>query len=135
MNGGLATGELDYVGMTFVANYRVQHLSNLLESAELLALGAALGVADGATEVAVVADFDQRQAGVLLMVGAEAAVVGASPFDGCVVNQRHLRGLDENLAAAAVVIDVVGDENFLGAMVGAALQEENFVILENCFAF
>jgi hypothetical protein len=88
---------------------------------ELLSFWAALGIADGATEVAVVADLDQRQAGVLFMVGAETAIVGASPFYGCVVNQRHLRRLDENLAAAAVVIDVVGDENFLGAMVGAAL--------------
>jgi hypothetical protein len=30
VNGELATGELDYVGMTFVAHYRVQYLFDLI---------------------------------------------------------------------------------------------------------
>jgi len=135
MDCGFSAGQLDYVGMPFIADYRVQHFFYLIESAELLALWAAFGIADGAAEVAVVADLDQCQAGVLLVVGAEAAVVWASPFDWGVVNQRHLGGLDENLAAAAIVIDVIGDEDSFGAVVGAALQEEDFVVLEDCFAF
>ena len=86
MDRGLAAGELDNVGMAFVADDCVEHFFDLIEGAELLALGAAGGVADGAAQVAVVADLDEREAGVLLVVGAEAAVVGASPFDGSVVD-------------------------------------------------
>jgi hypothetical protein len=126
---------LDYVGMAFVADDRVQHLFNLRESAELLALGAAGGVADGAAQVAVVADLDQREAGVLLVVGAEAAVVGASPLDGSVVDERHLGGLDEDFAAAAVVVDVVGDEDFFRTVLRAAFEEVDVVVLEDGLGF
>ena len=58
VDGGLSTGELDYVGVTFVADDGVQHFFDLREGAELLALGAAGGVADRAAEVTVVADLD-----------------------------------------------------------------------------
>src|SRR5271163_5125641 len=135
VQGGFAAGELDYVGMAFVADYGVQHFFDLREGAELLAFGAAGGVADGAAEVAVVADLDQGEAGMLFVVGAEAAVVGASPFDGSVVDLGHLWGLDEDFAAAAVIADVVGDEDTLGAVLGAAFQEVDVVVLENGFGF
>jgi len=135
MEGGLAAGELDYVGMAFVADDGVEHGFDLGEGAELLALGAAGGVADGAAEVAVVADLDEGEAGVLFVVGAEAAVVGASPFDGSVVDLGHLGRLDEDFAAAAVVVDVVGDEDTLGAVLGAAFEEIDLIVLENGFGF
>ncbi len=105
------------------------------ESAELLALGAAGGVADGAAQVAVVADLDEGEAGVLLVVGAEAAVVGASPLDGSVVDLGHLGWLDEDFAAAAVVIDVVGDEDSLRAVLRAAFEQVDVAVLENGFGF
>jgi hypothetical protein len=57
---------------------------------------------------------------VLLVVGAETAVVGAAVFDGTVVAVRHLGGLDEDLAAAAATVDVVGDEDALEAVLGNA---------------
>jgi len=135
MHRWFAAGELDYVGMAFVADYGVQHFFDLRERAELPALGAAGGVADGAAEVAVVADLDEGKAGVLFVVSAEAAVVGASPLDGSVVDLGHLWGLDEDFAAAAVVVDVVGNEDALGAMLGAAFQEVDVAILENGFGF
>jgi hypothetical protein len=135
VDGGLSAGELDYVGMAFVADDGVEHFFDLWERAELLTLGAAGGVADGAAQVAVVADFDQRQARVLLVVGAEAAVVGASPFDGSVVDEGHLGGLDEDFAGAAVVVDVVGDEDFFCAVLGAAFEQVDVAVLENGFGF
>jgi hypothetical protein len=135
VHGGFAAGELDYVGMAFVADYCVQHFFDLREGAELLALGAAGGVADGAAEVAVVTDLDEGEAGMLFVVGAEAAVVGASPFDWGVVDERHLWRLEEDFAAAAVVVNVIGDEDFLGAVLGAAFEEEDFVVLKNGFGF
>ena|ERR1700677_2060216 len=69
------------------------------------------------------------------MIGAEAAVVGASPVDGGVVDLWHLGGLDEDFAAAAVIIDVIGDEDALRAVLGAAFKEVDILVLKNGFGF
>jgi hypothetical protein len=71
----------------------------------------------------------------LFVVGAEAAVVGASPFDGSVVDLWHLRRLDEDFAAAAVIVDVIGNEDALGAVLGAAFEQVDAAILKNGFSF
>ncbi len=68
------------------------------------------------------------------MVGAEAAVVGASPLDGSVVDLRHLGGLDEDFAAAAIIVDVVGDEDFFRAVLRAALEEVDVAVLKKVLA-
>jgi hypothetical protein len=101
----------------------------------LLAFRTAGGVANGAAEVAIVADLDEGEAGMLFVVGAEATIVGASPLYWSVVDLGHLGGLDEDFAAAAVVVDVVGDEDTLGAVLGAAFEEVDFVVLEDGFGF
>ena len=112
----------------------VEHALDLVERAEVRAMGAADGVADRAAQVAGVGDLDQRQARVLLVVGAQAAVVRAAPLHRRVVAQRHLRRLDEHLAAAAVVVDVVGDQHALGAVLRAALEHVDAAVLEDDLA-
>src|SRR5262249_21737637 len=59
----------------------------------------------------------------------------AAPFHGRVVAQRHLRRLDEDLAAPAIVVDVVGHEDPLAAVVGAVLQHEDLAVLEHDLRF
>ena len=70
----------------------------------------------------------------LLVIGAEAAVVGAAPPHRGVVGHGHLRRLQEDLSAPAVVVHVVGHEYLLGTMLGAALQEEDAPVLEDDLA-
>ena len=118
-------------GCGFVGDDAVEHALDLVERFELGAVGAGLRVADGAGEIAGVADFDEREAGVLLVVGAEAAVVGAAEFDGGVVAVGHLGGLDEDFAAAPVVVDIVGDQDALEAVRGAAFEHEDVVVFED----
>ena len=65
------------------------------------------------------------------MVGAQAAVVGAAPLHRRVVALRHLRVLEEHLAAAAVVVDVVGDQHALGAVHRAVLEHQHAAVLED----
>jgi hypothetical protein len=48
--------------MAFVTNDCVEHFLDVRERSELLALGTAVGVADGTAQVAVVADLDQSAA-------------------------------------------------------------------------
>jgi hypothetical protein len=121
--------------MAFVANDGIEHFFDECERAMLEALRTTGGIADGTAEIASVRDFDERDAGMLFVVGAEAAIVGTAPFHGRVVDNRHFGTLDENFAAAAVVVDIVGKKDAFGTVNRAALEHENFVVLENDFAF
>lgn len=78
----LAAGDLHDVGLALVTDDGVEHELDLRERAVGGALGRGLGVADGAGEIAGVGDLEERKAGVLLVVGAEAAVIGAAVLDG-----------------------------------------------------
>src|ERR1700722_3943855 len=71
----------------------------------------------------------------LLVRRTHTAILRAAPFHRCVVNLRHFRFLDEDFAAPAIVIHVVRDQHPLGAMLRAALQKENVVVLENALSF
>ena len=103
------------------------------ERAKFGAVLAAARVANGAGEVAGIAYFDEGEATVLLVVGAEAAVVGAAVFDGSVVDHGLLGCLDEDFAGAAVVVDVVGYEDAGVAVLRAALEHPDFVVFEDDF--
>src|SRR5882724_5463625 len=71
----------------------------------------------------------------LLMVCAETTVIGTSPLYGGVVDEWHFGRLDENLAAAAVVVDVVGDQDALVSVLGAAFEQEHLIVLKDCLPF
>jgi len=105
----------------------------LRERTKFSAVLAAAGVADGTGEIAGVADFDEGETTVLLVVGAEAAIVGTAIFYGGVVDHGLLGCLDEDFAGAAVVVDVVCDEDAGVAVLGAALEHPDFVVFEDDF--
>lgn len=86
------------------------------------AFRAAGGVTHRAAQVTRIGHFDERKAGMLLVVGAEAAIVRATPLDGSVVHHGHFGFLDEHFAAAAVIVNVIGDEHALGTVLRAALE-------------
>ena len=83
----------------------------------------------------MVGDLDQRQARVLFMIAAEAAVVRAAPLYWSVICERHFRRLDKNFAAAAIVLQIISNQDSLATMLGTALEHENLAILEHRFAF
>src|SRR5262249_60404995 len=69
MDRGLAARDLDDVRLALVLDDRVEHALDLVERpVRLHPLGAALRVADRASQVAAVRDLDEREAGVLLVV-------------------------------------------------------------------
>ncbi len=60
-------------------------------------------MADRTAQIARVTQFDQRQAGMPLVIAPRAAVVRAAPSNGCsgcVEALRHLRRFEEHLTAA-----------------------------------
>ena len=131
MQSGLTAGDLDHIGTAFVAHDGVQHAFDGLEVAKLVALRTAGCVADRALQVAVIADFHQREAGVLLVIGAQSAVIGTAPFHGRVVVIGHLRRLQENFPAAAVIVHIIGNEDALVSMNSAALEHEDVAVFED----
>ncbi len=70
----------------------------------------------------------------LFMVGAKATVVGATVFDRGIEPQGHVSRLDEGLGLA-IVVNVVGDEDFFSAMAGAMFDQVNASRLKDDFGF
>src|SRR5260221_2270448 len=135
MKSGFAARKLHHVGMPLVPHHGVQHLFDQGERAMFGAFRAAARVAHWATKIARVGDLHERKAGMLLVIGAQAAVVGAAPLYRCVVYQWHFRLFDEHLAAPPVIVNVIGYQYTLSSILGTALEEENLVVLENDLAF
>jgi hypothetical protein len=78
----------------------------------------------------MVGDLQQREAGMLLVVGAKSAVIRAAVFHRRVIGKRHFRRFEKNLPAAFVIINVIRDQHLLPAMLRAALGQEYFFILK-----
>jgi hypothetical protein len=105
----------------------------LRERAVFGAVLTAARVTDGTGEIACVANFDEGETTMLLVVWTETAVVGAAVFDGGVVYHGLLGGLDEDFAGAAIVVDVVGNEDAGVAMLRTALEHPDFAVFEDDF--
>ena len=89
--------------------------------------GEEFGKADRTGQIAVLVDLDQRQAGMLLVVGAEPAIVGAAVFGAALQRQRPVAGLD--VVLAELPIGGVGrDQRGLGAVLRAALLVPDLVV-------
>src|SRR5258708_6621649 len=71
----------------------------------------AIGIANSASHIAVIADVDDRQRGMLHVVGKQTTVVWTAEFHRRVDPQRHLGWLDVNLAAGAPVIRIGSNQH------------------------
>jgi hypothetical protein len=101
----------------------------------LLTLRTTGGITYGAPQIAGIRNLNERQAGMLFVVGAKPAVVGATPLHRCVVDNGHLRALDEHFSAASVVFNIVGDQHALRTVLDATLQKEYLAVLEDDLPF
>jgi hypothetical protein len=59
------------------------------------ALRRGIGKADRAGEIADFVDLDQREAGMLLVIGTKAAIIGAAEFGAVLEAQRLVAGLEK----------------------------------------
>src|SRR5690242_729254 len=64
------------------------------------------------------------------MVGTKATIVRTPILHGCVPVPGHLWCFDENFAAAAVIIDIIGYQHAPKAMFRATLQHINVIVLK-----
>src|SRR5205085_9786487 len=93
------------------------------------AAGAGLGEAQRALQVAARRDLNERDAGVLLVFGTEAAVVRAAAVGGDAVAARLAGGLVE--LVPLVVGDIRADEVLDQPMLGAALAEVDAAVADD----
>ena len=109
--------------------------SNFVERTVLDARSDRFRVADRTSQVAMIIDLDDRQTRVLHVIGTQAAVVRAAVLHCRIEPPRHLGRLDEDLAAGAVVGDVVADQHALGAVHRAPLVHVHALALEQDLRF
>nr|WP_233163229.1 hypothetical protein [Glycomyces salinus] len=96
VDGRLAAGEHDHLGLAFGGHEDVEHLRALLAGYRVaVGLVAGVGEADRAVEVAPGVDLDDAQACVLLVLGAQPAVRRAAVFDLGLELERDGAGLVE----------------------------------------
>ena len=120
MDGGFAAGNLYEVGHALAGDQRVQHALDLGQAAMTVPLGRGIGEADRAGEVAGFVDLDDRQAGMLLVVGAKPAVPWAAALGPGVRLKRPVAGL-QILQCAPPVDGIVRHQRLHHAMLRAAL--------------
>src|ERR1700677_5090722 len=65
------------------------------------------------------------------MLVANAAVIGTSELYRRVEVSWHLRRLEEDLTAAAIIVHFIGDQHSLKAMLRTALDHEDAVTLKD----
>ena len=87
-----------------------------------------MGETDRAGQVAGLVDLQDRQSGVLLVVGAKAAVIGAAKIGAGLGQERPVAGLHP-VAGGFPIGQVVADQGLLHPVVTAALEVEDVVVL------
>jgi hypothetical protein len=116
----LTAGNLQQIRLAFAFDQQVEHRLDFGETALPGPVRRRIGEADRASQVAVFVDLDQRQAAVLLVVGAEPAIVRAAPLDRGVELEWHVAGL-QKIAAALPVRRLARHQRLLHAVLAAAL--------------
>jgi len=126
-----AAGDLHDVRLLLIAHHAVEHGFYLREGAEFGAVLPASRIADGACQVAGITDLDEGETTVLLVIGAQSAVIGTAVLDGRVVDHGLLGNLDEDFPGAAVIVDVVGDQHALMAMLRTAFEHPDLAVFKH----
>src|SRR5260370_1239510 len=127
MQGRLAARQLHQVGLAFARDQRIEHPLDGGERQLLFPRRRGFREADRAGQVAVLVDLDQRQAGMLLVVGAEPAIVGATVFGMALPRQRAVARL-EIILAELPIGGVGGDAGGLGTVLRTALLVPDLVV-------
>ena len=120
MDGGLAARDLHQVGLAFARHQGVEHALDLGQAAMGVPLGRGIGEADRTGEVAGLVDLDDGQAGMLLVVGAEAAVPRTAALGAGVRRQGAVAGL-QVFQRAPPVDRIVRHQGLHHAVLGTAL--------------
>ena len=109
MDGRLAAGELNHLRIAFGADVVVENILDFFKRQAEARAG--LGKAKRAGHVARAVDFDDSETGVLLVVGAQPAIVRAAVLDLRGELQRDGAGLVE-LRGTRVGLSVAVDQPF-----------------------
>ncbi len=128
MQGRLAARELQQVRFALRSDQDVHQRLDLFQAPLARPAHRRVGEADGATEIAGLVNLDDGQARVLLVVGAEPAVVGTAVLGRGQGLQRTVARL-QPVALGFPVGEIVRDQGLLDPMFAAALQVVDRAVL------
>src|SRR6476659_5204677 len=134
MDRRLPAANLYDVGLSLIANDRVEHKLDLRHRSPLLALRRRARITDRTLQVAVIAHFDKRQATMLLVVRTETAIIRAAIPNLRVPHLRHFGRLDK-LPAPLVILDIGRDQHLLQPMLKALLVKIDLLIANDYLRF
>src|SRR5262245_26111945 len=129
MQRRLAARYLHQVGLALARDQRIDHALDHVQREMLAARRRRIRETDRAGEIAVLVDLDQRQARMLLVVGAEPAIVRAAILGAALQRERAVARLDVVLAEPPIG-RVGGDQGGVRAVAVAALLVPDFVALD-----
>jgi hypothetical protein len=103
VQGRLAAADLQQIGLAFAADQRVEHALDYGERQLPGQCRRRTGETRRAHQVAGLVDLDQREAAVLLVIGTETTVIGATLIDPSLKLQRQIARLQKVAAALPIV--------------------------------
>ncbi len=127
MDGRLAAGELDDLGIAFCANVVVEHRFYFFQRQTEARL--CIREAERAVHIAGAVHFNDAQACVLLMVRTKAAIVRTTVLDRGTKCQRNRTGLIE-FGKIRIGLGIAVDERLEGAAVRTPLGHIHFVVAQ-----
>ena len=130
MDCWLATRKLDHFRITLRPHERIEHGLDFIRPK--VVAGPSIHEAGGAGHVAACVHLDDHQAGVLLVFGAEAAIVRAAVLDFCRELKRYVAWLVIT-KLVQVAVGVWRDEDLEPAVVRTALAHDDLSIFEMDF--
>jgi hypothetical protein len=131
VDGRLATGKLHQLRIAFRSDEAIENVFDFFQ--RQMEARAGLGEAERTRHVAGAVDLNDAETGVLLVIGAQAAIVRAAVFDLSGKLQRYCAGLVE-LRGVGVLLGVAIDQCFEGSVIGAPLAHEDFVVANQMWA-
>src|SRR5205085_8652495 len=103
MNGRLTARQLDEVGLAFAGDENIEHPLDLLNGTVAPVNVCGAGKAYRAGEIAGLVDLNDREAAVLLMIRAQAAVERTACLGPRLGRKRPVAGLDPQFLLAPIV--------------------------------
>ncbi|GJM34640.1 MAG: hypothetical protein DHS20C18_36410 [Saprospiraceae bacterium] len=134
MDGGFTTADLHDIGLPFIGDDDIEHALYLFQGT-VPAVGRGGGcVAGRAAQVAAVGNLDQGEAGMLLVIGTEAAIIRTAIVDFG-IESSWIFGSFVVVADVFVIFHISSYQYALAAVLRAAFEHVDFIVFKNDFGF
>ena len=132
MHSRFAATDLYHIGFAFVADNQIEHRFYFFQCPMPPVVWRRFGVTGRTCQVATVGHFNNRYAGMLLVVSTQTAIVRAAIMRFCAETARHFAAFD--IISRVFIVFYIGcEQHFFVAVFGAAFEHPHFAVFKNDF--